>query len=179
MDNTRREFLKKIATGTTGILLSTNSLYAAISENEKRFIHLYNEHTGEEFKSMYKVNGIYVKKELIRFNYFMRDFRTHEVINIDPRLLDILYSLNKKLESEKPLIVISGYRSPKTNEMLRKNTYGVAKHSYHIIGRAIDITSEHYSVKKIASIARHLRKGGVGQYNHSHFVHIDTGRVRQ
>jgi len=183
----RREFISK-----TGIILTSGIITTELSANdedfllsfirdknqEKRELHLINTHTGEEFKEVFKENGLFKRKAIAEFIHFMRDYRTGEMTYIDPGLLDYLYDIKEKLDTDKPFYVLSGYRTKKTNEMLRKHYHGVAKHSLHIKGKAIDITSEHKSTKEIAKVARSLKKGGVGQYNKSHFVHVDTGRVR-
>jgi len=186
----RRKFLTK-----SGLLLSSTPIIASTSddnflasyiqeENNIPFddymkdIHMINTHTGEEVKMVFKENGSYNPEALRELSYFLRDYRTGHAKYIDPNLLDILYSLKVKLGSDKPFYVLSGYRTKKTNELLRRTTKGVAKHSLHIQGKAIDITLPNRSTKEIARAARSLSLGGVGQYNKSHFVHVDTGKVR-
>ncbi len=139
------------------------------------FDHL---HTGEKIKLAYWENGAYVKDALKEVNHVLRDFRTGDVHRIDPRLLDLLYGVRHRLGTNGPFEVISGYRSPKTNEMLRKASGGVAKHSMHLQGKAIDIRVPGRDLKQVHRAALALKGGGVGLYTQSDFVHVDTGRVR-
>ena len=108
----------------------------------------------------------------------LRDFRTGDVFPIDPSLLDILFSLRLMTQCDAPFHVISGYRSPMTNALLRQHSEGVAQHSLHLEGRAIDVRLGGRSTKELAELARSLGRGGVGLYPASDFVHVDTGRVR-
>lgn len=108
----------------------------------------------------------------------MRDFRTGDVKTIDPRLLNILYLLNRRVESKESILVLSGFRSKKTNDMLRKTTEGVARRSFHMAGRAIDIRIPKIASTDVQKAALTLGGGGVGYYPRSNFVHLDTGPVR-
>ena len=108
----------------------------------------------------------------------MRDFRTGEVKAIDPRLLNVLYLLKRKVETDKPVLVLSGFRSKTTNDMLRKTTEGVARRSFHMAGRAIDIRMDRVKSANIQKAALRIGGGGVGYYPSSNFVHLDTGPVR-
>ena len=108
----------------------------------------------------------------------MRDYRTGEVMRMDPKLMDILYVLRGKLDSAAPFQLISGYRSPKTNAMLRQRSGGVAKHSLHMEGRAADVYLPDRDLKVLRRAALSLKAGGVGYYPKPGFVHVDTGRVR-
>ncbi len=110
-------------------------------------------------------------------NYFLRDFRTGDVHDIDPELLDILFQI-KHRTGGKTFQVISGYRSPATNRMLRKRSHGVAKHSLHMSGKAIDIRLTGVKTLTVRNCALALKKGGVGYYRRSDFVHVDSGRFR-
>jgi uncharacterized protein YcbK (DUF882 family) len=108
----------------------------------------------------------------------LRDFRTGEVKEIDTDLLDLLFALHQKLESTVPYHIISGYRSPSTNSFLSMISKGVVKNSMHIYGKAIDIRLPGYQLKTLQRAAVELRKGGVGYYPSSDFVHVDVGRIR-
>jgi len=143
-----------------------------------KHIHLVNTHTGEVFKETFKVNGRYNKIALRKFNYFMRDFRTGSVKNINPYILDILYELKTKTNHRSPFYVLSGYRTRQTNELLRRKSKKVAKNSLHIKGFAIDITSHEKSISYLAKVSRRMSLGGVGEYRAQNFVHLDTGHVR-
>jgi uncharacterized protein YcbK (DUF882 family) len=111
-------------------------------------------------------------------NEFLRDFRTSEVHEIDPRLLDLLHKLAHSVGASEPFHVISGYRSPRTNSALRAHSSGVAKYSLHMEGKAIDIRLPGTRLTQVRDSARALAIGGVGYYPGSNFVHVDTGRVR-
>jgi len=108
----------------------------------------------------------------------MRDFRTGDTIGMDVGLMDILYRLRTALDSSQPFEIISAYRSPKTNAYLAARSSGVAKHSYHTKGMAIDIRLPGRQLRDVRRAALDLRLGGVGYYPRSNFVHVDTGRVR-
>ena len=112
-------------------------------------------------------------------NYLLRDYRTGEVKAIDQRLLDLLYSVNRIMKSSRPFHVISGYRSPTTNAMLAEKSAGVAKHSLHIEGKAIDFYLPDRPLKELHRVALALGGGGVGYYPESEFVHMDVGPVRR
>jgi len=143
-----------------------------------RKLSLHNVHTGEKETVTYWTEGKYIQSELDRANWLLRDFRTGDIKAIDPRLLNILYLLNQQLESDRPVTVLSGYRSKKTNDMLRKTTEGVARRSFHMAGRAIDIRIPKITCEHIQKTALRLGGGGVGYYPSSNFVHLDSGPVR-
>lgn len=138
----------------------------------------YNLHTGESLHSVYWENGKYVNEELARINYVLRDFRVNEVKAIDPALLDLLTVIQKRLDTSESFHVISGYRSPITNAMLHARSEGVAVHSLHVDGRAIDIRVPGRSLTNLRTAAMTIHRGGVGYYPRSEFVHVDTGRPR-
>ena len=115
---------------------------------------------------------------LAELNYILRDHRVQEIKEIDRNLLDLLCTLKNRLGTSKPFHVISGYRSPKTNEIMRKNNKGIAKKSLHMTGHAVDIRLPSCSLSSLRHEALKLKGGGVGYYPRSNFIHIDTGRVR-
>lgn len=141
------------------------------------FVHL---HTGERLKVAYFDAGQYVPEALQALNHLLRDFRTDEVAPIDPALFDVLHRLHEATGSRRPFEVISAYRSPKTNDMLRSRSphSGVARTSLHLRGQAIDIRLGDVALPHLREAALSLRAGGVGYYERSNFVHIDTGPVR-
>ena len=143
-----------------------------------RALSFYNAHTGENMKAVYWEEGKYVPHALADINYILRDFRTGEVKEIDIDLLDLPFALLQELESAGPLHIISGYRSPETNALLRIIGRGVVKDSLHIQGKAIDIRLPGYNLKNLQRAAVSLQRGGVGYYPFSDFVHVDVGRVR-
>ncbi len=143
-----------------------------------RSLSLFNVHTAENEKVTYWSDGAYLQSGLNQINWIMRDFRTNDVKSIDPRLLNILYLLTLKLESGQPVQLLSGFRSKKTNDMLRKTTEGVARRSFHMAGRAMDIRIPRVETRNIQRAALLLGGGGVGYYPKSNFVHLDSGPVR-
>lgn len=178
--NTNRR--KLLAAGLVGSLLPLTSANAASRGRNivypDRSLSLYNVHTGEKNNVVYWSDGKYMGSGLNEINWILRDFRTSEIKAIDPRLLNILYLLTRTLETEKPVLVLSGFRSKKTNDMLRKTTEGVAKRSFHMAGRAIDIRIPRVETSDIQRAALRLSGGGVGYYPRSNFVHLDSGPVR-
>jgi uncharacterized protein YcbK (DUF882 family) len=135
-------------------------------------------HTGEKLKLTYFEHGKYLRGALHEINYLLRDFRTDDIHPIDTALLDQLFDLKQTLGSNKPFHIISGYRSPVTNSRLRKNSHGVAEHSYHMQGKAIDVRVEGITSRTIRSAALSMAQGGVGYYPQNNFVHLDSGRFR-
>jgi uncharacterized protein YcbK (DUF882 family) len=141
-------------------------------------LKFHNLHTGEAFNGAYWENGCYVSDALAEIRTVLRDFRTGDEHDIDCRLLDLLTVLHTRLDTAEPFEVISGYRSPKTNAMLRERSDGVAAHSLHMEGMAIDIRIPGRSLPDLRNAALALGQGGVGYYPVSDFVHVDVGRVR-
>jgi uncharacterized protein YcbK (DUF882 family) len=127
----------------------------------------------------YWADGSYQQQGLAEIYNLLRDFRTGVVNPIDTQLLDVLHNLALKLDANKPFHVISGYRSPKTNAMLAKNSSGVARHSLHMDGLAVDIRLPGRDLSSLHRAALSMKAGGVGYYPVSDFVHVDVGRVRQ
>ncbi len=146
--------------------------------NEGRSLSFCHTHTGEKLDIAYGYPGGYDSHALARINYLLRDFRTGEEHPIDPKLLDILFDVRRNFGGRGTFAVISGYRSPKTNKQLCARSSGVAKHSLHMVGKAIDVRLIGVRTKKIQQCALGLKRGGVGFYAKSDFVHLDTGRVR-
>ncbi len=142
-----------------------------------RSITLKNLHTAETLDAVYWENGQYLPDALQAVNNVLRDFRTGEVHPIEPALLDLATDLHAKVGSASPLQVISGYRSPQTNAMLREQSAEVAQHSLHMDGKAIDIVLEDVDTDRLHLAALDLARGGVGYYP-GRFVHIDVGPVR-
>ena len=135
-------------------------------------------HTGDKLKLTYFERGSYIKDALQEINYLLRDYHTDDIHPIDTALLDQLFDLKRTLGINKPFHIVSGYRSPLTNARLRKHSSGVAKHSFHMQGRAIDIRIEGVSSKIIKNAALTMAQGGVGYYPRNNFVHLDTGDFR-
>lgn len=136
-------------------------------------------HTGERVNLLYAVQGEYVPGALQKLNHFLRDHYTGDVGTIDPKLFDMLHLLKAELGTDRSFQVISGYRCPATNGMLKSTRGGgVAKRSLHMDGKAIDIRLPGVPIAKLRDAALSLRAGGVGYYPRDQFVHVDTGRVR-
>jgi uncharacterized protein YcbK (DUF882 family) len=147
----------------------------------ERVLSFFNTHTGERLKTAYCGGGTYRPDALSEINHILRDFRANEIKPIDPKLLDLLHELGGTLETDQAIHIISGYRSPVTNAQLRErggSNTGVASHSLHIDGKAIDIRIPGVRLENLRAAARALKLGGVGYYPSSNFVHVDTGRVR-
>jgi uncharacterized protein YcbK (DUF882 family) len=148
----------------------------SLAPRSLRFAHL---HTGETLAVEYFAGGRYLPDALAAVNRLLRDFRSGEVAPIDPALLDALHGLAARTGSQRAFDVISGYRSPATNEALRRHPgSGVASASLHLRGQAIDIRLADVALPALRDAALSLGAGGVGYYPASDFVHVDTGRVR-
>lgn len=144
-----------------------------------RSVYLVNPHTGDELKTVYWEKGIYHPEALKDIAYIMRDQHTQDMAPVDPRLLDILYSLQSKLETSRPFEMVCGYRTPRSNAIIYKHERGVGRNSYHMYGRAVDVRMPNRSAAQIQHAAWALQQGGVGYYPKAGFVHIDTGGVRR
>ncbi len=143
-----------------------------------RRIRMYSGRTGENLDTIYWIDGKYIGEALNEINYFMRDWRQDEVIRIDPRNVDIMAASHRLMEVSEPYLLLSGYRTAKTNAMLRRRSRGVAKKSMHIKGKAADLRLSSRSVSQMARAAQAMSAGGVGRYYRSNFVHMDSGPVR-
>lgn len=141
-------------------------------------LSFYHIHTAEKLSITYRENGSLVPGALAEINRYLRDFRTEQVHDIDVALLDALHDLYTTFDARGNFEVISGYRSPRTNAALRHVTSGVAEHSLHIEGRAIDVRLTSAKTTGLRDAAIALAAGGVGYYPESNFVHVDTGAVR-
>jgi len=151
---------------------------AAASDSAERFLAFHHTHTDERLRIAYFARGKYLPEALARIEFLLRDFRTGDVHPIDPRLLDTLFAVCLACGRD-TFEIISGYRSPQTNAMLRKTGGGgVAKRSLHMDGRAIDVRLAGFSSARLRDAAITLGRGGVGYYPQSDFVHLDTGRPR-
>jgi len=146
---------------------------------DARQLSFYHTHTQQSLDVVYYENGEYVDSGLNEINRFLKDFRTGDIAQMDPRLLDILYDVRNELGSSETFEVVSAYRSPKTNEMLRSKTGGVARNSQHLLGNAIDVRLRGVPIEDLRDTALAMQRGGVGFYKQSDFVHMDTGHVRR
>lgn len=175
----RRGFLTCVASGVAMSLVAPGALAAVKPASVRdRKLSFYNTHTGEKLSTTFWADGDYVDDAVEDISWILRDHRTETVSSIDRKLIDLLYQLQTKVDHQGEFHVISGYRSPTTNEMLSQKSSGVAKHSYHTLGQAIDIRLPGFKTAKLHKAAKSLQAGGVGYYAKSDFVHLDTGRVR-
>ena len=159
----------------TGILLPVDRAFSV----DERKLSFYHTHTHETLEVTYAVGGEFVESALVEVNEFLADFRTGGATVMDPDLLEVIYDVRASLGSDATFEVISAYRSPETNEMLRGNSSGVAKNSQHLLGKAIDVRLRDVATSDLRDAAIKLQRGGVGYYEESDFVHMDTGRVRR
>jgi uncharacterized protein YcbK (DUF882 family) len=171
----RRTFLT-LSLAATASLAAPKIVHAHTGE---RKISFHNIHTGESLDTVYWAEGSYVTEGLGEVDRVLRDFRSGEVQAIDLKLIDLLHRLHERLGGNQAFRVISGYRSPATNAMLRKQSSGVAKRSYHMRGMAIDVSLPGVELARLRKAALSLKGGGVGYYPKPGFVHLDTGRVRR
>ena len=143
-----------------------------------RRIRMYSGRTGERLDMVYWIDGKYIKDALKEVNHFMRDWRTGDAISIDTRTIDIMAAAHNLMDANEPYMMLSGYRSPKTNQMLRSRSRGVARNSLHVKGQAADLRLSSRTVSQMARAAMACKAGGVGKYSRSNFVHMDCGQVR-
>jgi uncharacterized protein YcbK (DUF882 family) len=151
--------------------------------NQKPYkLRMWNLHTGESLDVVYRVGNTYIPEALEKLNYFLRDHNTQDVSNYDPKEFDVLHAMMSRLGRLNSVInVVCGYRTPETNAALRRDSpqTGVAEHSQHMEGHAIDLRVPGVSTAQVRNAALSLHAGGVGYYPVSQFVHVDVGPVRQ
>lgn len=143
-----------------------------------RSISLYNVHTSEWLRTVYWADGHYIREAVRDINWILRDHHTDEMRPMDAGVLDVLGMVRERLDTGDPFLVVSGYRSPTTNTSMYLHGEGVAKHSYHIKGMAVDLRVESRSLAQLRDAAMSLECGGVGYYPRSDFVHVDCGPIR-
>jgi uncharacterized protein YcbK (DUF882 family) len=175
----RRRFLATLAApAVAGALMTLPALPAEAAAPVRRisFRHL---HTGEMVdRAVYFADGHYVAQNMRQISHVLRDWRTDEILAYDPRLMDLLFALQRRLRTSEPFDIVCGYRCPETNAMLRRMSRGVAKHSLHMKAMAIDLRMPGRALRDVRNAAAQLKLGGVGYYPASDFVHVDTGPVR-
>ncbi|HET6377081.1 MAG TPA: DUF882 domain-containing protein [Methylocella sp.] len=160
-----------------GIFLPT-STETAVANGDTRTLNLYHSHTGESIQATFRINGAYDPAVLEKLNWFLRDWRNNDQTRMDPRLFDVIWEVYRTAGASEPIVIVSAYRSPETNAMLRRRSKGVAEHSQHILGRAMDTTMPGMPMERIREIGMRLQRGGVGWYPGANFVHLDVGGVR-
>jgi len=177
----RRHFLQQLS--LSALALSTPPVFAAQSQlilpkEEHRTLKLKNLHTGDKIHATYWEHGEYLIDGLAEIYFAMRDHRANKVTAMDLELLDNLHHVQTKLDTRNEIYLLSGYRSPETNESLRSQHEGVAKHSLHMQGRALDFRIPGISNRYLNKATLAVSGGGVGYYRKSGFIHLDTGRKR-
>lgn len=159
------------------VILCPALAYATPRARKLRLVHT---HTGESLAVTYCENGEYLPDALVEINTLLRDFRSGEICPIEPALLDFVHDIQLAVGKHSTSFeIISAYRSPATNEMLRQTSSGVARKSFHTLGQALDIRLQGVDTQDLRQIAVELAQGGVGYYPQSDFLHIDMGPVRQ
>jgi uncharacterized protein YcbK (DUF882 family) len=166
------------ATAIVAAPSASNAFSFLRGAGDVRRIRMYSGRTGESLNTIYWIEGEYIPEALNEISYFMRDWRSDEVKDIDPRTIDIAAAAHRLLEADEPYMLLSGYRTKKTNAMLREGSRGVARNSLHIRGQAADLRLRSRSVGQIYRAATACDAGGVGKYSRSNFVHMDCGPVR-
>jgi uncharacterized protein YcbK (DUF882 family) len=177
----RRSFLISSLGGLAGLsgLGRAGRLHAGtLAAPEAQTLSFYHIHTAETLNITYREHGQLIPEALKEIKRFLRDFRTEQTHDIDVALLDEIHRLYSEFDHRGRFEVISGYRSPRTNEALRHATSGVAEHSLHMSGRAIDVRLTSAATADLRDAAITLKSGGVGYYPKSNFVHVDTGAFR-
>jgi len=175
----RRDLLKAGGIAAVSMLLPEQALALGrgLFPVEKK-LSLYNTHTGESLDTVYYSRGESLLDSLSEINNIMRDHRSGEIVDIDAELLDTLYLLSQRMKNQNAFHIISAYRSPETNNMLRKSSSGVAKKSMHMYGKAVDVRLPGSNLEELRDAALQLKRGGVGYYPGSDFVHLDVGPYR-
>ncbi len=159
------------------LIITTDTLQTVVANGDTRSIYLQHTHREDEITVTFKRNGRYDEDGLKKLNYFLRDWRNDDQTRMDPQLFDILWEITREVNTKEPVRIVSSYRSPATNAMLRRRSRGVAKFSQHMLGKAIDFNISGVSVEDLRVAGLRLQRGGVGFYPGS-FVHVDVGSVR-
>ena len=174
----RRGFLTTVAGAALSLAAPSAIASVASAPARDRELSFYNTHTGEKLTATFWSDGQYLEDGIEEISWLLRDHRAEEANAMDPKLLDLLHHLQQSVDHAGEYHVISGYRSPATNQMLAKRSSGVAKRSYHMLGQAIDVRLPGIDTLELKKAAVALKAGGVGYYSGSDFVHLDIGRVR-
>ena len=176
---TRRGLLRAFAATTLVAAPTYSNAFSLLrGAGDVRKLNMYSGRTGERLNSVYWIDGEYIPEALKEVNRFMRDWRLDSATSIDTRTIDILAASHRMLDTETPYLLLSGYRSPKTNAMLRSRSRSVARNSLHMKGQAADIRISGRSVSQISRAAISCSAGGVGKYSRANFVHMDCGPIR-
>jgi uncharacterized protein YcbK (DUF882 family) len=175
----RRRFLgMSVIAAVTATLAPASAIAILTAPATPRRLKFYNLHTSEQLDVVYYEKGRYIPQALAEINYILRDYRQNVVKPISPALLDLVVAIRRRLHTDAEVAIISGYRTPETNAMLAARSDGVAHHSLHIDGLALDWRVPGRTLEQLHRVALAMRGGGVGYYPASDFVHTDVGRVR-
>ena len=180
----RSKRFRHLAVIATGIGLSviggTRGTQDAVANGDTRTLSIYHSHTKESLTVTFKRDGRYDRAALEQLNWLLRDWRVDEPIKMDPRLFDTVWEAYRSVGSQEPITVVSAYRSPGTNAMLRRRSRMVAEFSQHMLGKAMDFYLPDVSIDQIRAVGMRMQRGGVGWYPRagSPFVHLDVGSVR-
>jgi uncharacterized protein YcbK (DUF882 family) len=175
----RRALLRIFAAGTVVAAPTYAKAFGFLKgAGDIRRVNMYSGRSGETVNAIYWVDGNYIPEVVKEISHFMRDLRADQTIAMNPHNMDIIAATHHLLDVKEPYMLLSGYRTPQTNALLRSESHGVAKHSLHIQGMAADLRLRSRSVSQMASAAQACQAGGVGHYYRSNFVHMDCGPVR-
>jgi uncharacterized protein YcbK (DUF882 family) len=179
VDTSRRNFIKTGLIGAATLATTPAFAWPSLQNHKMKELAFHNLHTDERLRVTFWKRNNFDYSALAKINHILRDFRTGETYPIATNLITLLHDLQGHLETDAPVEIISGYRSPKTNALLAQKSGGVAKRSLHMQGLATDIRMSGVSLRKVRNEALLMRRGGVGFYPDSNFVHVDVGRVRK
>ena len=162
------------------LLAGAGSVHDAAALNETRTLSFHHTHSNEDLTVTFKRDGRYDEEALKQLNHYLRDWRSQDQTTMDRHLFDILWEVYRDVDGKKPIQIISAYRSPATNAMLRRRSSGVARFSQHMLGHAMDFFIPDVPLEQIRFAGLRLQRGGVGFYptSGSPFVHLDTGSIR-
>jgi uncharacterized protein YcbK (DUF882 family) len=176
---TRRGLLGVFAAATVVAAPTYSNAFGLLrGAGDIRRVKMYSGRSGETVDAIYWIDGKYVPEVLKEINHFMRDLRADQTVKMNPGNLDIIAATHHLLDVKEPYMLLSGYRSPATNAMLREHSRGVARNSLHMKGMAADLRLKSRSVNQMAGAAKACSAGGVGTYHRSNFVHMDCGPIR-
>ncbi len=175
---TRRGILGVFAATAIAAAPTAGGAFFNRGAGDIRRLRMYSGRTGERMDTIYWVDGQYIDEALREVSLFMRDWRNGQAVQIDTRTVDIMAAAHRLLDTSEPYMLLSGYRSPETNAMLRASSSGVARNSLHMRGQAADLRMSSRTVRQVAAAAAACNAGGVGRYSGSNFTHMDCGDVR-
>jgi uncharacterized protein YcbK (DUF882 family) len=175
----RRGLLRAFAaTAFTAAPTFSNAASFLRGAGDIRRVKMFSGRTGEKIDIVYWIEGDYISEAMTEISKFMRDFRTGQVMKIDNRTVDIIAATHALLDVTEPYNLLSGYRTPQTNAMLRESSSKVAVNSLHMRGQAADLRLSSRSVRQVVAAATSCAAGGVGKYSRSNFTHMDCGDIR-